>query len=84
MKTINSKQAKKEHNALKSHWSDESHLSQKIMIAILEKLENIEAQSKRHRKPSKYNLFVQEQTKKGLTMQEATELYRKKFKGAKQ
>ena len=39
---ISAKEAKKEHKKLKSCWSQESRLTQKILIGILQKLENRE------------------------------------------
>ena len=38
---INSIKAEKEHKKLKSRWSDETHLTQEVIISILRELESL-------------------------------------------
>jgi len=47
-------------------------------VFVLELLEKIA--KKKKRKPSAYNLFIAEQTKKGLTLAEAVKKYKKPSK----
>jgi hypothetical protein len=73
MKVITAEEALKEHKALKSYWSLESRLTQKIMIALLSKIE-LMAQGyrpKEKRKPSTYNLWITKKAREGLSLNEA-------------
>jgi len=73
---ITSEKAEKEHKKLKSLWSNESCLTQKILISILKELEILNTK-KVKREPSKYNLHVAKEIGKGKTFQEAVTSYKK-------
>ncbi|HEU04048.1 MAG TPA: hypothetical protein ENH95_02875 [Nitrosopumilus sp.] len=76
---INSKEAKREHRKLKSYWSSESRLTQKVIIALLEKLELMTKKNK-PKKPSKWNKLVGKYLKEGKTIQEAAVEWKKRIK----
>jgi len=82
---ILSKIAIREHRALKSRWSDESRLSQQVLIAVLWRLEQQNElltkliRQKKTKKPlTKYQRFFGKQIKKGLTAKETAKLWQEK------
>jgi len=76
-KIITSEKAKELHKGLKSCWSEETKLSQKILIACLQNLEEINGNKKKH-KLSVWQRFASEYLKQGKTMQEASNAWREK------
>ena len=84
---ITSKQAIKDHKAIKKPWSYETILSQKVLIACLWRLEQQNElltkliQKKRTKKPlTKYQRFFGRKIKEGLTAKEAAKLWQEKNK----
>lgn len=85
---IESKQARMEHNALKNYWSNESRLSQKILITILWQFERqtdllarlVKQKSAPKRKPTAYMRFFGEKIREGKSAQEIGVLWRQKSK----
>lgn len=84
---IIAKQARKDHFALKDCWSSETRLSQKVLIAILGRLEQQNkllaklVQRKRAKPPlTKYQRFFSQHIKEGKTAKQAGKLWREKNK----
>lgn len=78
---ISSKKAMKQHNKLKSYWSAESRLTQKIIISMLNLLETQQIsmlnllkiqQKKKNRKPTEWNKLVGSYLKAGKTVHDAS------------
>ncbi len=75
----------KKHKDLKSSWSGESRLTQRIMITMLEELETLNekieqknSKIKIKRKPSEWSLFAGQYLKEGKTMQDASKAWKQK------
>jgi hypothetical protein len=81
-----------EQKKLKSHWSEESQLTQKVTISILENLEQLNGLiyqmasdikylrthlKTKKREPSEYNLHVAKEIASGKTLGEAIESWKK-------
>ena len=87
---ITSKEAKREHNALPSCWSKESRLSQKVLISILEHLEEqsellsqlvkVVKQSKIKRRITPYMRFFGKMAKQGKSASEIAKLWKLRSK----
>jgi hypothetical protein len=72
-----SKQAKKECSALKSVWSRESYLTQRVLIYCAELLEQIAAGKKRKKgKKSTWAIFLGKQMRDGKSVKDAASLWR--------
>ncbi len=82
---LKSKQARQEHNALESCWSNETHLSQAILISILWQMEKqnellsqlvkVAKQPKAKRKPTPYMEFFGKMAKQGKSAAEIAKLW---------
>lgn len=87
---ITSKEAKREHNALPSCWSNESQLSQKVLISVLWHLEKqsellsqmvkLLRQSKIKRPVTPYMRFFGKKAKEGKSASEIAKLWKLKSK----
>ncbi len=77
---ITSGEARRQHKGLKTYWSSESYLSQKILISILEHLERLVGSrlTKSLRKPTEYQKFFGDKIKEGLTAKEIGALWKKR------
>ena len=86
---LTAKKADKKQHSLKSHWSDESELTQSIIIAILERLERSKALlyqigkqlvlikkslRKSKRPPTEFQRFFGKKMKEGLAPREIGKL----------
>ena len=71
-------EAKKRHRKLKSRWSDESKLTQEVLISILGFFEKGMTLRRKKREPSEYNLHMAKELKAGKTFKEAIKSYKKK------
>jgi hypothetical protein len=75
-----SRQALAESQKLKSIWSSESHLSQRILVYCAELLEQLVDNTRKRvfgKKPrTKWQQFLSEQMKQGVTIKEAAKRWR--------
>ena len=72
------KQALKESKALKSIWSEETLLTQRVLIYIAELLEQIAKKKKKKRKPNEWNLYAAKAMHEGKTMKQAAKEYKER------
>ena len=72
----NSKQALRESKALKSVWSNETVLTQRILIYIASLLEDLNR--KKRRRPTRYQIHIGKMLKRGGTMQQAVREWQKR------
>ena len=82
---ITAKQAQKDHHNLKRCWSNETKLSQRVLIGVLRRLEQQGellaklVQQKRTKRPlTKYQRFFGQQAKGGLSAHEVAKLWQQK------
>lgn len=71
------KQAEQERMALKSYWSEESQLTQRLLIYVAELLEKLVKQ-REPRKPSAYQKYISQECAVGKTIQEAAHSWQEK------
>lgn len=79
-------EAERERKRLKSVWSSETQLSQRILIRCMDLLQKIAENTGRKRKPrraSAYQKFIGEQMRRGLTAGAAAGLWREQREQAK-
>lgn len=75
------KQASKESKALKSVWSADSYLTQRILIYCAELLEQIVRKPRKRRPLTAWPKFVQDELKRGGTIRDAARNWRAKKLG---
>lgn len=72
------KQAEDERMALISYWSEESQLTQRILIYVAELLEKLVKQRSTNRKTTAYQKHIMRECAGGKTIQEAAKSWREK------
>ena len=70
-------EAERERKRLKSIWSAETQLSQRVLIRCMDLLEEIAQNTGRRRRPTVYQKFVGTYLKEGATIKEAAAAWRK-------
>lgn len=71
-------QAEQERMALASYWSDESQLTQRLLIYVAELLEKLVKQRATPRKTNAYQKHIMKECAGGKTIQEAAKSWREK------
>ena len=81
LKLVTASEAEKERRKLKSYWSKETQISQRVLIRCLDLLEQIEQntrrRSRKRRKPmTPRQKFVSAKLRRGLSLKQISELWR--------